>query len=139
MSHIETNEFIDVRDLIARVEELRSEGQDIADEREDAGLEGADEAWESKEGVELKEIEAVLESLKGYGGDEKWEGDWYPVTLIRDDYFVDYARELVSDIGDMPRDIPSYIVIDWEATAKNIQMDYSSVEVDGVTYWYRHR
>jgi hypothetical protein len=40
-------------------------------------------------------------------------------------------------IGDMPKEIPSYIVIDWDATAENIQADYTSVDFDGVTYWIR--
>ena len=45
--------------------------------------------------------------------------------------------ELLSDIGDLPAEIPHYIVINREATARNIRMDYSSVDYDGVTYWYR--
>lgn len=31
----------------------------------------------------------------------------------------------------------SDIAIDWEATAENLRMDYSSVEIDGHTYWFR--
>ena len=50
---------------------------------------------------------------------------------------VDESRELVSDIGDMPREIPPYIEIDWEATAENIRADYMSVDFDGVTYYVR--
>lgn len=86
---------------------------------------------------ELRTLEALLEDLAGYGGDHQWEGVWYPVTLIRDDYFENYAQELCEEIGDMPKGFPSYIEIDWEATARNIRQDYSSTEFDGVTYWYR--
>ena len=75
--------------------------------------------------------------LKGQGGDEQWRGDWYPVTLIRDDYFAEYAKDLIHDCGDMPRDIPHYIAIDWEATAKNIQADYTPLDIGPSTYWYR--
>ncbi len=45
--------------------------------------------------------------------------------------------EMLSDIGDLPRDIPHYIVIDEDATARNIQQDYTSVDFDGATYWVR--
>jgi antirestriction protein len=64
-------------------------------------------------------------------------GDWYPVTLIRDSYFVAAMQELCEDIGDVSKDLPSYIEIDWEATARNLRVDYSSVEFHGVTFWYR--
>ena len=26
---------------------------------------------------------------------------------------------------------------DWEATARNVRIDYTSVDIDGRTYWYR--
>lgn len=96
------------------------------------------EAWgNGEEGEEIAILGALLKSMKGYGGDEQWRGDWYPSQLISANYFTEYARELVSDIGDMPREIPSYIVIDWEATAKNLLADYSEVEYEGVTFYYR--
>lgn len=34
-------------------------------------------------------------------------------------------------------DFPSWIEIDWEKTAANVQQDYSSLDWDGVTYYYR--
>lgn len=37
----------------------------------------------------------------------------------------------------MPKGFSSYLEIDWEATARNLQADYSSVEYDNMTYWYR--
>ena len=113
------DDIIDVRDIIARVEDLEetlpSDDEDLA---------------------ELDTLKSLLSDLAGNGGDEQWNGEWYPVTLIRDSYFVEYCQELVVKIGDLPNGIPSYIVIDWRATARNIRMDYSSVEFDGVTYWY---
>jgi hypothetical protein len=116
-------DIIDVRDVIARFEELEEMGA--------ADMPGDDE------GREFQGLQQLLGELKGYGGDEQWRGDWYPVTLIRDSYFVDAMKDLCEDIGDFPKGIPSYYVIDWEATAKNLRVDYSSVDFDGVTYWYR--
>ena len=116
-------DVIDVRDIIARVEEIKHE-------------EWAGRATETLY-VERLDLQNILQDLKGYGGDEQYEGDWYPVTLIRESYFTEYTRELLIDCGDLPRKIPDYIEIDWDATARNIQVDYSSVEIDGATYWYR--
>ncbi|MDN7595290.1 antirestriction protein ArdA [Burkholderia multivorans] len=123
-------DVIDVRDVIARVEELRSAIEAYAEKMID-WQENADNT------EELEQLESLLSKLAGNGGDEKWEGQWYPITLIRDSHFEDYARELVEDICDLPKGLPIYIEVDWEATARNVRMDYSSVEFDGVTYWYR--
>jgi hypothetical protein len=86
---------------------------------------------------EYVQLQELLDGLKGCGGDEQWHGSWYPITLIRDSHFTDAMQELCEDIGDFPNGVPSYYVIDWEATARNLRADYSSVEFDGVTYWYR--
>ena len=40
----------------------------------------------------------------------------------------DFTYQLLQDCGDLPRDLPSYIVIDWEATARNIMFDYFSYD-----------
>jgi hypothetical protein len=131
------DDLINVRDVMWRVEELREMRESHAPETDSTGL--AVTSWEEEnedDANELAALEALLEDLAGNGGDEKWEGAWYPATLIRDDHFTDYARDLCEDIGDMSN-IPSYIEIDWEATASNIHMDYTTVEFNGATFWYR--
>lgn len=110
-----------VRDVIARYEEIEQEIED--------------ENLENQE--EFEELETLLKELAGNGGDEKWRDEWYPVTMIKDDYFEDYCQELLEDIGDIPRDFPHYIVIDWGKTCENIQQDYSEVEFGDYTYLYR--
>jgi len=66
---------------------------------------------------------------------ESWANNYEP-TLIAEDYFEEYARELAEDVGALSNDWPaSYI--DWEAAAVALQMDYTSVEFDGTTYYYR--
>ena len=125
-----SEDLLDVRDIIARVEELE-------DERD--ALDGETyEAWQAgPQADELALLCVLLQDLAGNGCDENWRGDWYPVNLIRDSYFTDYAQELVEDCGYIAMDFPNWIAIDWEATARNVQMDYISTEFGGVTYWYR--
>lgn len=125
-------DYIDVRDIIARVEELREEREQSELDPSEYG--GPNDDWQ-EERAELASLESILADLRGYGGDEQWEGDWYPGTLIRDSYFDTAMDELLEDCGDIPRDIPCYlkIIVDYDA----LQMDYSSVEIDGETYWYR--
>jgi antirestriction protein len=115
------DDLIDIRDVIARVEELRDIDQPDVDELR-----------------ELASLNDFLEECKGNGGDEQWEGDWYPVTCIRDSYFENYAQELAEDIGSIKSDAQwPYTCIDWEKAARELQMDYTSVEFDGITYWVR--
>ena len=131
MTHQEldlTADIIDVRDIIARVEELESSIEDGAAETA---------AEERAEAQELNTLTAILDDLKGYGGDEQWRGDWYPVTLINERHWVDYVQELLEDCGTIPRDLPHWVHIDWEATAREVKVDYSEVTIDGVTYFYR--
>ena len=111
-----------------RLEEIESELDDFDDGDEDDKriLEN-----------ELSVLQDILDGLKGYGGDVQWRGDWYPITLIHESYFVEYCEELVKDVGDLPKEIPSYIEIDWDKTAENMKWDYSSIEIDGNTYYYR--
>lgn len=120
MNNTLNDSIIDLRDVIARFEEL----EDL-------------EERDSDENEEFESIKKLLEELAGYGGDEQWRGDWYPCTLISDDAFADYAQELLKDCGTIPSDLPEWVSIDWDETAKAVQQDYSSVELDGDTYWYR--
>jgi hypothetical protein len=113
---------IDVRDIISRIEELE--------------IENDDQALSEDESLELMALLEIMQDLKGGGGDEQWRGDWYPLTLIRDHYFTEYAQELVHDCYDL-KGVPNFVHIDWEATAREMRMDYSQTTIDGLTYLYR--
>lgn len=119
-----TADMIDVRDIIARVETLEDECDPTS------ALADADSR------AELASLRRILDALRGYGGDEQWRGDWYPVTLIKERHFTDYARELVLEC-DVTFDLPHYIQIDWDATARNVRVDYSCVDIAGNTFLYR--
>lgn len=127
-------DYIDIRDVIARVEhleQLRQPGP--VDLGPDDSAEDQDDLFR-----ELAGLESVLDELRGRGGDHQWRGDWYPVTLIRDSAFEDYARDLAEDIGAVSPDASwPRNHIDWASAAAELQDDYSPVRIDGVTYWYR--
>lgn len=97
----------------------------------------ADECPDDAE--ELTAIQAFLDDVKGYGGDHDWRGDWYPGGFIADHCWEDYAREFAEDLhGSALREVQwPMSCIDWEQAAEELKQDYSSVEVDGTTYWYR--
>jgi antirestriction protein len=128
-------EFLDVRDMIARVEQLevlRQPGPVDTGDPEDAEY-AQDDLF-----AELATLESALAEMAGCGGDHEWRGVWYPVTLIRESDFEDYARELAEDIGAISRDAQWPLsFIDWEAAANALRIDYSDIEIDGTTYVYR--
>jgi hypothetical protein len=110
-------DIFDIRDVIARFETIEHDD----DETEEA-----------------RTIGVFLEEVAGNGGDEQWRGTWYPITFIADHYFETYARDLADDIGAIQRDQSwPYTCIDWTKAADELQSDYSAIEIDGQTYWYR--
>ena len=109
-------QVIDSRDIIKRLQELEDD------------IENLDES--DKEELEL--LRAVNEDGQNYSD---WE---HGESLINDSYWVDYVQEMLEDTGDMPKDLPHYIVIDWESTARNIQYDYVSIDVGGNDFWIRN-
>ena len=122
------DDIIDLREIHERIEELEEEGHG----------EGEGHDQESDEAIELRRTLAFSEECKGNGGDEKWRGEWYPLTAIRDSYFKDYAQELAEDIGAIPAGLGwPCTCIDWDQAARELQMDYTAVEFDGITYWVR--
>lgn len=127
---IKHDDIVDVRDIIAKLETLERLRSDTLDE--DAAN------WElSEESKELAALECLMEDLKGKGGDEQWRGDWYPVTLINEDYFTEYTKELVTECGYLSRDFPGWIAIDWDGTAEKLRPDYTSINIDDHVYWTR--
>jgi len=120
------DDVIDSRDIINRIEELENELQEFLDESEENTAENFPE-WE-----ELKSLRTLAAECSSLSADWK-----YGETLIRYNYWEEYVKEMLEDCGDIPNNIPWYIVIDWETTADNISQDYALVEFDGVEYYIR--
>ena len=106
-------------DLIERMEELQAMKEDgLLDEHEMAELDALEEV-----------------NKEGESASEGWnEG----VTCVRDDAFNDDAYDL-ADACDMIDDgMPWGITcVDWGKAAREAHVDYTSIEVDGVTFWVR--
>ena len=134
-----TDNTIDSRDVIARIEELEAEREDLrsamddhntdsdAYEEANAALKDFDE---SEEGEELLALKALAEQGEDYAPDWK-----YGAQLIHEDYFEEAMDEMLEDCGDIPRDLPSYltITVDYDA----LEQDYTELDFDGQTYYIR--
>ncbi|SPA50628.1 antirestriction protein ArdA [Cupriavidus taiwanensis] len=121
-------DILDLRDITDRVEDLESQKED-AELAEDSSA--AMREWDaSEEAHELSQLLALLDELRGYGGNHQWRGDWYPDILIAEDHFQDYAQELAEDCGMVTKGAqwPNNC-IDWEQAARELKMDYTYVRV----------
>lgn len=87
--------------------------------------------WDSSDGERIKAIRNLKEEI----GSSEWD---YGISFIKDGYFVEYAEQLAEDIGAIDRNASWPLNhINWEFAAEDLKSDYSSVEFDGETYWYK--
>lgn len=147
-----SDDMINSRNIIARIEELVDEQETLesavteaeealneegieSDEhaaRQDA-LNDAESALREWDGAdELKALQTLADEAEGYTDD--WR---HGAVLIADHYFTEYCQELITECGDLPRDLPRHLVIDWDATAENLKADYTEVDFEGTPYFVR--
>jgi hypothetical protein len=126
-------DIIDSRDVIARIDDIRSELADLYEVSEEGPLTDAQEADREDLRAELAILEAFAQD--GYNNVTDWEDG---ATLIRESYFTEYAEELADDIGAIDKDAGWPLAhIDWDAAADALKIDYVEIDFDGVTYLAR--
>lgn len=114
-----SDDIIDSREVNRAIEELETELEEDPDDED------------------VQEELTALRDLRDEG--ESATSEWDDgATLIRDSYFKDYAMELADDIGAIDKNAGWPLnCIDWDQAARDLQMDYTSIEFDGVDYWVR--
>lgn len=126
-----TDEVIDSRDVIARIEELEAEQESSIEDEHDGSWDNTDEAKE-------------LDGLRELAAEASDSPDWqYGEALIHEDYFTKHIEELIDDCYQMPKEMNSgdwpwrHVQIDYEAAAQEAKADYMEVDFDGQTYLIR--
>ena len=79
----------------------------------------------------------MIDDLKEEVGKDNFE---MGVTFIRENYWVQYCEDLAYDCGYMDRqddNNPLSFHIDWQGWADAVEMDYSQIDFDGDTYYWR--
>ena len=82
---------------------------------------------------ELEELKSLKEEISD-NSDEDFECG---IQLINENDIDDYLHELLIDCGYIPKDMPSWIEINWQATYDNMKQDYSEIELNGNTFYVR--
>ena len=91
------------------------------------------EADYSRYSEELEELKALKDEVSN-NSDEGFE---YGIQVIHEDDIDEHLHELLIDCGYIPKDLPSWIEIDWQATYDNMKQDYSELELNGNTFYVR--
>jgi hypothetical protein len=121
--------ILDTRELNARLNTLEERYSDIIDLTIMEVPEDKYDEVDPDEFEEMKELQQLRDEIP------EWrDGN----TMVPEDGWVDYVQDLCEDIGDIPKNLPNYIAIDWEKTASNIAFDYGTIEYQGDTYYYRN-
>ena len=80
---------------------------------------------------------AELEKLKEEISENSDEGFEYGIQLIHENYIDDYLDELLEACGYIPKDLPHWIEVDWQATYDNMKEDYNEIELNGNKFYVR--
>jgi|SRR5690554_2299855 len=135
---------LDTRDLIEKREELKekifnnflayfpqyehmtnSYDDILMDEEE---IQDWKDVW-YKEIEHIEEIDSIEDEVSEFN-----DG----TTLIDESDMEEYVKNLLEEMGYIPKDFPSWIEIDWSSTADNVKQDYSEVTYQGTEYFYRN-
>lgn len=136
--------YIDTRDLIETRDELKQQVLDSFLET----FPHYEERTESFEDILFEEEEVQnwkedwLDEITNITDIERLEDEIgsefnFGVTLIPEDDFTDYVEDILEEFGYNPKDFPSWIEINWEATAKNVKQNYSKLKYEGEYYLFR--
>jgi len=115
------SKIFDSRDVIARIEELQEDTKLINSEEEEE-----------------------LFDLLNLQDECQHSPDWnYGETIIREDYFTEYIKELIDDCYSIPPELTSgdwpwrHFQLDYEAAAEEAKLDYIECGVADYNYFIR--
>ena len=138
--------MIDTRDLVEKREELQTNLVDSFNEYFDTEIEDFDELTKHISNSEDEDVEEWRDD-KVYDFEHideinelEDEISEFPfgATLIPEDEFEDYCKDLVEDCYDLDN-VPEFIKnnINWSGIASDLSVDYSEIKYQGETYLYR--
>lgn len=137
-------DIMDSRDIIKRLEIFREAVRLMGVPEEKLDSMNNAENWpeELPEDIDTDDQDIVEEFMRLRDLDEQGQriaSDWtFGETLIREDYFVEYAEDYAGDVGLINEEArwPNNH-IDWEAAAEDLKQDYSTVTYGDATYLVR--
>ena len=138
--------MIDTRDLVEKREELQTNLVDSFNEYFETEIGDFDELIEHIDNSDNKDVE-------GWRDDKVYDFEYideineledeitnffYGKALIPNDDFTEYCKDMVENCYNL-KDVPDFIKynINWDGVASDLEVDYSSVTYQGVSYLVR--
>jgi len=161
------DDIIDSRDVISRLDEFQDEYDDLVfyveaacedlrdfeDNKPDLHDE-ADCKFYYNKCSELEEVvtdaeddktefdQDALNNLRAFCSVGEGYSEWSSgVSLIHEDHFVEYTKQLIDDVYEMPVELDQggwpwdHISIDYKAAAEALKQDYGTIEFEEETYY----
>ncbi len=131
--------YLNSRELQREFDELDSEYNALKEEldnvlmsdieRED--IENYLKDWENDNWGRYDNLKELIDNLEN-------ESEWqYSMIFIPEDEFEEYTQQYCKDMGLIGPNLPDFIEVNWEQTAENFSADFSQVEFENETYYYR--
>jgi flagellar hook-basal body complex protein FliE len=125
-------------------DELTLEEEEDFENTLDALFEVVEEAQkaldEFNQSFDKDELDTLTEVIRQ--GEEA--SDWsYGEGLIHESYFTQYTEDLIKDCYELPKEFESgkwpwkHMTLDYEGAAEEAKSDYSTIDVEGHTYYIR--
>lgn len=139
MASIDHSNTLDLRDLADLARECGAEIEDVESyddvdraEAQQTLVQLSTLAAELGHASDETDAESVADALDGASGS-------FSCDLIAEDYFGEYAKQFVEDLGMLPAGLSDIISnnIDWDGVAADLLHDYTSVRLDGEDYYIR--
>jgi antirestriction protein len=147
---VDLTQFSDADEFIDHIKELHSDEEDPEFMFQD--YEGFPECYysESMSDTELNQLFDYLNmdeddrklldmyaEATGYGIEDITLRDAQDKFYGTADSEADFAEQIAEDCGEIPKDLPSWIVIDWEASWNcNLRYDYNTARDDEGTMYF---
>lgn len=139
------DDIINSRDINSRYEDLKGEYDALVEALEEAqdpkDIQESQEALDDfNSSFDKDEMDTLAEVISE---GEKTNGWWRGVTLINENYFTTYTKDLIDDTQEEPEELDStdwpwnHLSMDYDGAAEELKQDYYELEVSGHTYLYQ--
>jgi DNA repair exonuclease SbcCD ATPase subunit len=147
MSRIRYLDIDELNDRLSELEDLESNLQSAQDEYDECGSGDSEELDELRDKLDTAQFNfseqerdelKKLSDLKDEIGESRGKISEENGPFIHEDDFREYAEALAEDIGAITgKEGWPLTCIDWDHAANELKHDYTSVDWEGVTYYYR--
>jgi hypothetical protein len=128
--------------ILSELERLETDQQGMEETIIDKKITRTERELTKRDLEEWKQINSpqieILNSLHEQASDLSFWGYGHGVTLIRDDYFMEYIQQETKDRWYGQNSDWLMNNVNWDIAIETLKSDYMSVDFDGIKYWAKN-